>query len=101
MAVECVKCQQKLDPGLTRCPGCGQSLTRPGAFMEVFGWVLMVISSIPLIIGEKMLEQNEYGPAVIGGAILALGLVLVIVGKTKARGSEVTTREPEAEADVG
>ncbi len=97
----CASCGHKLDDGITKCPGCGNSLSRPGVFMEVVGWVLTVISSIPLIIGGKTLEQQEYIPIVTGGAMLVLGVLLVIAGKSRSSGAENPVREQDAESAPG
>ena len=74
--------------------------------MEVLGWVLAVIASIPLLIGQKtfqpadgLLAPNGSGlPLVIGGIVLIVGIVLVILGKSRSHGVENPVRDHKAEA---
>ena len=87
----CAKCGQKLEDGITKCTGCGETLIRPGAFTEVGGWVTILISSIPLIIGVKTLEQEAFEPLIAGGVLAVVGIVLVVVGRGRASGSEART----------
>jgi hypothetical protein len=91
----CAKCGFKLEAGLTRCPSCDADLTRPGGFTEVVGWVSSVLSSIPLIIGAKTVEQKEYVPLAIGAGVLILGLVMIIAGRSRGRGCEKTVVDDE------
>ena len=91
---KCAKCGARLDPGLTRCPDCKAQLAKAGAFIELLGWVVAVVSAIPIIVGIKTAAQNYYPPLIVGGAAFFLGVVLVVLGKGQARSSEETvTRE--------
>ncbi|MBI4585281.1 MAG: hypothetical protein HY717_14805 [Planctomycetes bacterium] len=84
----------KVEEGVTRCPGCGASLIKTGTFMELIGWVVVIISSIPIIIGLKTLDQNYYLPMVIGGAVLVIGAVLIVLGRGKSRAAADTVKAP-------
>lgn len=92
----CAKCRAKLDEGITRCPSCNASLAKPGNFTEVLGWVVAIISSIPIIIGEKTVSQGHYAPMVTGGVILFVGIVLIFVGRSKSRTAEETVVREDA-----
>lgn len=89
----CAKCEQKLEDGITQCTGCGESLVRPGAFTEVVGWVTLLISSIPVIVGVKTLRQEAFEPVIAGGVLAVIGIVLVVVGRGRASGADPRTVE--------
>lgn len=95
---ECVKCGYKLDEGYPTCTGCGENLEKPGSFMEVLGWVISVVSSIPFIIGYKILEQKQYLPIITGGVMLFIGILLVFIGKSRSSGVESPIKEQEVES---
>ena len=95
----CAKCGQKVDDGLTICIGCGESLVKPGTFMEVLGWVLTVVSSVPIIIGEKTWEQNQYIPLITGGVMAVIGIILVLIGRSRSNSVENPVRENNSQAE--
>ncbi len=91
---DCVKCGVKVEEGVTKCPGCGVGLIKTGAFMELLGWVVIIISAIPLIIGTKTIDQNYFLPLAIGGAVFIGGAVIVVLGRGKSRASPDTVKAP-------
>ena len=93
----CAKCGQKLEDGITQCTGCGETLVRAGSFTELCGWVTLLVSSIPLIIGVKTLEQEAFEPLIAGGVVAVIGIVLIVVGRGRASGSEARTVERGAQ----
>lgn len=109
---ECASCGSRLEEGLTRCPGCNASLAKPGAFMEVLGWVLAVVSTIPVFISVpvvisnpirdfKSLLQPYYIPTVVGAAMFLAGIMLVFMGKSRSGSAENPVREVERESAPG
>ncbi len=95
--VLCVKCGAKLDPGMARCPSCKTSLMKPGGFVEVLGWVVAIVSAIPIIVGSKTVAQEYYPPLIVGIAVLLVGITLAVVGRSQSRTAEATTREETSE----
>ena len=95
---QCAKCGSKLLPGLTRClnSDCKASLMKPGVFTELLGWVIAVLSSIPIVVALKTVRQNHYPPAVFAGVVLFVGLFLVILGRSKSSSFEKLVVEEAA-----
>ena len=61
----CADCRAKVDDGAVRCIGCGKSLSSPGSFVQVSGFVLIALASIPLGIGVVS-EARRKDPLRIG-----------------------------------
>jgi uncharacterized membrane protein YvbJ len=80
---ECVKCGTRLDEGITRCPQCGATLASPGAFLQACSWVAVCVSTIPLSVGALVFPQRVYTPLAIGIAMLAAGIVGLIVARAR------------------
>ena len=80
---ECAKCNTRVDDGISKCPNCGVSLTRPGTLALMAGWVVFFASSIPIVVGVNAAEQQSYVPLGVGIAIGVVGVVMVIAGRTK------------------
>ena len=100
---KCAKCNNKVGPGLTRCldSSCGASLVRPGVFTELFGWVVAIVSSIPIAVAVKTVNQGYYNPLIFAGAVFGSGLVFVVLERSKSRLAEACVIEEGApEADT-
>jgi len=81
-----------VEEGITICPHCGADLKLPGAFLQVLGWVVFFVSWIPLVVGAIAMKQNNYVPLGIGIATLVAGIIMIVTGRTKARGIPNPTR---------
>jgi hypothetical protein len=87
----CAACGTRVDDGLTKCPQCGANLARPGAFVQVMGWVACMISLIPLVVGFVTMKQQSFAPLGLGIVILSVGVVAIIAGRIKTAQSPPTT----------
>ena len=95
---KCAKCGHNLHPGITRCTDCNASLVHPGTPMELLGWVLTLISTIPIIIGLQIARHYQYWPLVFGAVVLFAGLLFILVGRMRSSVSESpVVRETDAE----
>jgi hypothetical protein len=81
-----------VEEGITICPHCGADLKLPGAFLQVFGWVVFFVSWIPLVVGAIAMKQNNYVPLGIGIAVAVAGIIMIVTGRTKSRGVPSPTR---------
>jgi hypothetical protein len=95
---KCAKCNSKVGPGMTRCPdsGCNASLMRTGIFTELFGWVVAVVSSIPVAVAVKTVNQGFYPPLIFAGVVFGIGLVFVVLGRSKSRSAQACVVEEDA-----
>jgi hypothetical protein len=89
---DCAACGTRLEEGITKCPQCGADLKLPGAFMHVLGWVVFFAASIPIVVGIETLRQRNYVPLGIGVATVVAGVVLIVLGRSKARSAPATTK---------
>ncbi len=93
---DCAACGTRLDEGLTRCPQCGADLSRPGLALQAFGWVVLSLSLIPLVVGAVTAEQKFYVPLGVGIAIFLGGIFMVLIGRARSRASPDPTRPSPA-----
>ena len=96
---ECVSCGTRVEDGLTQCPHCSAKLTRPGTFLQVFGWVVACISLIPLAVGVVTFSQKNYAPLVVGGGLVACGVAMIVIGRKRMASVPDPTR-PSAPVTV-
>ena len=59
--------------------------------MFMAGWVILFVSTIPIVVGIVVMQQGAYGPLVIGGMTLAAAISLIISGWMKRSVSPLTT----------
>lgn len=78
---DCAGCGARIEDGITRCPQCGASLARRGSLLQIGGWVVISMSSIPLVVGVISAQQENYIPLGIGIAVLLAGVGMIIVGR--------------------
>ena len=95
---DCAACGTRVEEGVTKCPQCGATLKVPGSFIQVVGWVVSFMSSIPIVVGVVTLEQKDFKPFAAGIALLLVGLGMVIYGRVKSRSVPPTTRPSAAPA---
>jgi len=81
----CATCKQRVEDGSVICPNCGAKLDLPGAFLQVLGWVLIALSTIPFAIGEVTTGVRNPIPLLIGVALLGAGIVCVVAGKIQSK----------------
>ncbi len=89
---DCAACGTRLEEGITKCPQCDADLVRPGAFRQVFGWVTVLVSLIPMTVGAVTVQQRSYLPLAVGVVLLIGGLTTVILGRMRMARSPVTIR---------
>ncbi len=89
---DCAACGTRLEEGLTKCPQCGAVLHLPGSFMQTFGWVILGVSLIPIVVGIVCLPQNYYLPIAFGIGLVVLGILLITTGRVKARSVPAPTK---------
>ena len=94
----CAKCNTKVIGGVAHCPdsNCNASLMKPGVFTELFGWVVAVVSSIPIAVAVKTVRQDYYPPLIVAGVVFGIGLVFVVLGRSKSRAAEPCVIEDDA-----
>jgi hypothetical protein len=80
--------------GLTKSTQCGATLSRPGAFLQVFGWVASFSSLIPLVVGVITVEQGSYTALVAGIAAFLAGNIMIVLGRIQLQRSPPTTKPP-------
>jgi hypothetical protein len=88
----CVACGSRVEDGLTKCPQCGATLSRPGAFLQVIGWVVTFASSIPLVVGVITVEQGEYTALAVGIGVFLAGTIMIVLGRIQIQRSPPTTK---------
>jgi hypothetical protein len=88
-------CKAKVEDGMVRCPTCGASLARPGAFLQTLGYVIIAVSAIPFAVAEVVSKQGNYLPLVLGGAILGVGVTMVVAARLKSRAAPPAVVEEE------
>lgn len=88
----CVACGTRVEDGLTKCPQCGATLSRPGAFLQVIGWVATFVSLIPLVVGVITVEQGTYTALAFGIGLLLAGTIAIVVGRIQLQRSPATTK---------
>src|SRR5262245_16344708 len=93
LMAECAACGAKLEDGLTRCPQCRTNLQRPGSLLQIGGWVIFFLSSIPIVVGAEVARQGTYAPLAVGIAILIGGISMILVGRARMAASPPTVRE--------
>ena len=78
------------------------------SFIQVSGWVLIAISSMPLGLGVVSEGEHNHVPLAIGIGVLLLGLVLVLIGYQRVKAAEPTVildsapeTGPDSAAKVG
>jgi uncharacterized membrane protein YidH (DUF202 family) len=76
--------------GAVRCENCGAQLERPGAFLQVVGWVTLAVAAIPFGIAEVATDEKDYLPLEIAAGIVISGIAMVLAGKLRARASPPT-----------
>jgi hypothetical protein len=89
---DCAACGAKIDEGVTRCPQCRANLQRPGSLLQIGGWVLFFMSSIPIVVGVDTAEQRAYAPLAVGIALLVAGVCMILVGRARTAASPETVR---------
>lgn len=88
----CAACGTKVDDGMTMCPECGAKLSRPGAFLQLIGWVTTFVSLIPLVVGVIALEQGNFTALSVGIAVFIIGNIMIVLGRIQFRNSPPTTK---------
>lgn len=81
----CAACSAKVDDGAVRCLSCDANLASTASFVQVLGWVLVAISSMPLGVGIVSEEENNHTPLLIGVGVLVLGGALIVVAWAQAK----------------
>lgn len=87
----CASCKQRVEDGSIRCPSCDTRLDPPGAFMNVLGWVIVAVSTIPFAISEVTTAELDFYPLAIAVALLALGIILVVMGRVRSKSVDPKT----------
>jgi hypothetical protein len=87
----CAECKQKVEDGAVRCGSCGKELSPPGAFPQILGWVITAVSTIPFAVSEVTTADRNLVPLIVACCTLALGILLVVTGRVRAKASEPTT----------
>lgn len=91
MAIElCASCKSRVEEGAVRCASCNASLSLPGTFTQVIGWVVASLSLVPFGISEVTTGERNLIPLGLGVLVLAFGLVLVISGRAKNKSAAPT-----------
>jgi hypothetical protein len=65
---------------------------KPGSFLQLSGWVLVIVSILPLSIGAITAVQGVFLPLAIGFLFLLAGATAVIAGRFKLATSPNPTR---------
>jgi hypothetical protein len=98
----CASCKQKVEDGAVRCVNCGAQLDLPGAFVQVIGWVLVAVSTIPFAISEVTTAERNLAPLLLGVGVLVVGIVLVVTGRLHGKAAAATTiPEPPIQRPTG
>ncbi|MBI4586514.1 MAG: hypothetical protein HY717_21090 [Planctomycetes bacterium] len=92
----CGSCETRLEDGVTKCPACGSDLKRPGTFLELCGWVVIVMSMVPFALGIHIVTQKDYTGLIIGALTLFAGSLMVVYGRIKANSSANPVKAPAA-----
>jgi hypothetical protein len=98
---KCASCESKVEEGMVRCPSCGTNLARPGAFLQTLGVVTVALSTIPFAMSEVTSREGNQIPMVLGIAVLALGIVMIVSARMKNRAAPATIIEDAPAADAG
>ena len=89
----CASCKSKVEDGGVRCASCGADLYQPGAFLQVLGWVVLALSSIPLAISEVTTSGRNPAPLFVGIVVLIAGMAMVFAGRARTRSAPNPTVE--------
>ncbi len=92
----CASCETRLEDGATKCPACGSDLKRPGTFLELCGWVIILMSLIPFAIGIHIAAQKDYTGLIIGAFTMIAGILMVVYGRIKANSFTNPVKGPAA-----
>jgi hypothetical protein len=84
----CANCRSKVDAGAVRCTNCGSDLYLPGAFLQLVGWVMIGVSTIPLSMSVATIPEGDYLPLIPVAVLIASGSVLVVIAKIRNRGAQ-------------
>ncbi len=87
----CAACGTRVEDGLTKCPQCGASLSRPGGFLQVMGWVCATVSLIPLAVGIVTMEQGAFAPLGLGLGMILAGVIMIVMGRIHSASSPAPT----------
>jgi hypothetical protein len=96
----CAKCKSRVEDGAVRCPNCDAQLSPPGAFIQVVGWIVIVISLIPFSISEVTLGERDWRPLILGVAVALAGLVMVVLGRAKNKAAPAAVIEESTAASA-
>jgi hypothetical protein len=91
----CASCKARVEEGAVHCFSCGAELARPGAFMQVFGWVVFAISTIPFAISLVTTGEGNYIPLGLGCVIAVTGLGMILGGRMKTNAAPPATLPQE------
>lgn len=97
----CVSCKTRVEDGAVRCGSCGAQLDRPGAFLQVVGWVTIAVAAIPFGIAEVATQEKDFLPLAIAAGVLIAGIGMVIAGKARAKASPPTVIPEPGVVDTG
>jgi hypothetical protein len=97
---DCAACGTRLEEGITKCPQCGADLKAPGSFLQVLGWVVVMLSTIPIVVGLVTMKQHDYLSLGVGIVIFVAGIIIVVSGRMKTRAATPATRPSPTPAGV-
>ena len=95
----CATCKSSVEDGATRCFSCDATLSIDASFAQVVGWVLAGVSSIPIGLGIVLEGERNHWLLIIGGGMLAGGLITALIGRARARHLPPTVL-PDPEPDA-
>jgi len=86
----CASCKSRVEEGAVRCSSCGTSLSSPGAFIQVVGWVVVSMSLIPFAIAEVTTAERDLVPIILGAVVLVAGGLMVLAGRARNKSMQPT-----------
>jgi len=81
----CASCRARVEDGAVRCANCDANLHRPGAFLQVFGCVVLAVAAIPLAMSQVTSAERDLIPLITGCALVVTGVVMILVGRTRSK----------------
>ena len=93
----CASCKARVEEGAVHCLSCGAELARPGSFVQVLGWVVLAMSTIPFSISLVTTKEGNFIPLGLGCLFFILGVSMVVGGRMKMKAAPPSTiREDRA-----
>lgn len=84
----CASCKNKVEDGGVRCTSCGADLYRSGAFLQVAGWVVTALASIPLAISCVTTSDQNLAPLIVGIVVVIAGIAMVLAARARAKSAD-------------